>query len=284
MVAPKLSELDTLKVIYQQIVNGCSQSDKGFYVKHLCELEQIELTSKRGEFLSKYVTAGIPTEAERLERLREDEEWTTEQDNDILAYRQTISDNEKLLPTIILPQQPAIKKIIADNRASLIALLVEKRSKVGATADEFSERDMSNFLAYMTIFKDKACTQRLFESWEDFEVLDEAEMHVYLNAIDKAIDGINDINVRRIAAMPFFLNTFSYCKENLSTFLNKPLVMLTNYQLHLFSLGTRNLNVLTQAEGSPPEYFEGIKIDEIVQWYDAQYSVIMGKRRQAQSH
>jgi hypothetical protein len=276
--AKPISEIDELKMVYQEIIEGCTYSPKGFFIKHLTELEQIELTRKRIEFIQSYVDAGVPLEADTLTRLKEQGEWSNEKDEDIKAYRQTISDNEKFLGTIIPEQQGAIKKIIEQHKKSLWDLIVEKRTLVGTTAEDLSERDGTYFLAYLSLYRDRFCKERLFTSWEDFESLEEDDSQMYLKAIDSSMSRINDMNVRRIGALPFFLNAFSYCRENVHTFLNKPVCELTNYQVHLFSSGTRNLNILSQAEGNPPDYFDKVTSDEILKWYDTQYSIILGKR------
>jgi hypothetical protein len=276
----KVAEIDELKMVYQQVIEGCSYSPKGFFIKHLCEIEQIEVTRKRLEFIQQYVEEGIPTEEERLDRLRADGDWTNAKDEDIKAYRQTLSDNERMLASVIPQQQSAIRGIIEDHRKSLIKLLTERKQLVGTTAEELADKDNSYFFAYLSLYKDRPCKQPLFEKWEDFEALEEIQSHKYLEAIDHALESLNERNIRRISALPFFLNGFSYCKEHIFHFLSKPVCQLTNYQVHLFSMGNRNLNILSQAEGAPPEYFDKVKADEIVQWYDTQYSIIIGKRKQ----
>lgn len=268
-------------MVYQEIIEGCSYSPKGFFIKHLCEIEQIELTRKRIELVNDYVARGIPTEEERLTRLKEDGEWSDEKENDIVAYRQTLSDNERLIHTIIQQQQAGIRKVIEEHRQSLIKLLIERKTAIGITAEELTQKDSTYFMAYLALYRDRACLKPLFDSWEDFEALEEDKSTDYLQAIDNVLDRMNEQNIRKISVMPFFLNAFSYCKESIHTFLNKPISRLTNYQVHLFSLGSRNLNILSQSEGSPPDYFDKVSVDDILKWYDLQYSIIIGKRKQA---
>lgn len=275
-------EIDELKLIYQEVVNGNSYCDKGFFVKHLCEIEQIEITRKRFEFIQGYVKQGIPTEKDRLERLKADDEWSDAKEGDILAYRQTISDNEKSLHDVIVQQQEGIKKIIEEHRRSLLQLLVERKLCIGTTAEELADKDSTYYLAFLSLYKNKECDAPIFEKWDDFEGLDEKEMEFYLSSIDEVLTRLKDTNIRKISVLPFFLNAFSYCKENISLFLGKPICRLTNYQLNLFSLGVRNLNILSQSEGSPPEYFEGTSIANIILWYDQNFSIILSKRKEPQ--
>jgi hypothetical protein len=273
------TEIDELKMVYQEIIEGCSYSPKGFFIKHLCEIEQIEVTRKRLEFINKYVEQGIPTEDERFLYITQNEEWTATQEGDILAYRQTIADNEKLIHSIIPEQQSAIKNIIEEHKKNLFALLMERKLLIGTTAEELASKDETAFMSYLSLYGDRQCTQPIFNKWEDFENLEETEMSNYIDAIDDVLVKLQEPNIRKISALPFFLNAFSYCKEDIAAFIGKPISRLTNYQIHLFSLGLRNLNILSQAEGSPPEYFEKVKAEDIIKWYDSQYSIILGKRK-----
>jgi len=274
-------EINELKMVYQEIIEGCSRSRHEFFIKHLCEIEQIEVIRKRLEFLQYYISQGIPTEAERLTQLKAIDDWSDEKDLDILSYRQTISDNEKMIITVIPQQQAAIQQMIADNRKSLFQLLFEKRSLIGMTAEELSEKDGTYFLSFLSLFKDRECSKPIFESWEEFESLEEDKMSHYILAIDEVLERLQETNIRKISALPFFLNAFSYCKEDIPSFLNKPIARLTNYQIHLFSLGARNINILSQANGSPPEYFDNVPAEEVIKWYDMQYSLLVGKQKQA---
>ena len=268
-------------MVYQEIVEGCSYSEKGFFVKHLSDLEQIELTRKRIEFIQQYVSKGIPTEDERLKQIMESSDWTEEKEGDIAAYRMTLIDNEKMFSTIIPIQQAAVRKAIDQHKKDLMKLLMARRMAIGTTAEELADRDGSYFLGYLSLYSDRLMTQRLFPTWEDFETLPESKQEEYQNAIDSVLSRFSELSVRKIAALPFFLNPFSYSKDAIYTFVDKPMCHLTNFQIHLFSLGARNLNILSQAEGSPPEYLEKTPAEELAKWYDLQYSIILGKRKQA---
>lgn len=268
-------------MVYQEIVEGCSYCDKGFFVKHLSDLEQIELTRKRIEFIHRYVNQGIPTESERLKQIMEAGDWTDEKEGDINAYRMTLIDNEKMFSTIIPVQQAAVRRAIDQTRKELMKLLMSRRMAIGTTAEELADRDGSYFLGFLSLYSDRAMTQKMFPTWEDFEVLPESKQEEYQTAIDSVLSRFSELNVRKIAALPFFLNPFSYSKEAIYTFVDKPMCHLTNFQIHLFSLGARNLNILSQAEGSPPEYLDKTPAEELAKWYDLQYSIILGKRKQA---
>jgi hypothetical protein len=43
----------------------------------------------------------------------------------------------------------------------------------------------------------------------------------------------------------------------------------------------RNLNILNQSKGSPPDLIGDVTLEKIQSWYDQEYSIIQGKRNQS---
>ena len=68
-------KIDELRLVYKEIIEGFSHASPEIVVKHLCDLEQIEIVRKRLEFRQSYINQGIPTEEERLKQIIDDGEW-----------------------------------------------------------------------------------------------------------------------------------------------------------------------------------------------------------------
>lgn len=249
------------------------------YVKHLNEFDHIEIVRMRTERFNKYLTDGIPSQKERLKILDETKEWTKKDEENILGLKQIISDNERHLITLIPQMQVKVKEIIQQNKEKLNKELFRRRDLMGSTADEFCERDVVNYMTMISLFDDAELKNKAINSWDEWEQLDEEIMAEYLHQVDKVFSKFNENVIKQISAMPFFINVFSYSREDLSTFLRKPVAKLTNYQLLLFSLGSRNLNIMTQSDGEPPDVFNDSGVAPLVNWYDQQYSVLLGKRK-----
>lgn len=274
-----LSEFDSLRLIYQEIIEGCSISKDGtIFLKHLTDIDNIEVLRQRIVFLNYYLSKGIPSESTRLKELIESSEWSLEKEDQILSLRYSISDNEHNLRNIIPQQQASIKYGIEMDKKKLISLLTERHLTFGTTAEEMSNRDSSNFFGFFSAYKDRKLTIPFFKNWEEFDELDNDEHDKFQVLVNENYEKFSDKNIKGLACLPIFLNAFSYCKEDLVSFLNKPIALLSSNQLHLFSLGERNLNILSKTKASPPELLDDIKISDIVSWYDLQYSVILGKR------
>lgn len=272
-----LTEIEQLKIIYQEIVLGYSQSTQGYFVRHLNDLDHIDILRQRIFIYNKYITEGVPSEASQIKSLIERGEWTQQQEDKILELKYIISDNEKNV-NLIKEQQWAVKAIIKQKRQELVTLLIERQELIGLTADNASERESYSYLVYISLFKNTECKDPLFTTFDEFSNIEETRAEAYAKEVETLLSRFKENNIRKISTLPFFLNPFSYSKERVHTFIDKPISKLTNYQMLLFSLGTRNINILSQAEGEPPELLDDVQPQKIVDWYDQNYSIILGKQ------
>jgi hypothetical protein len=274
-----IKEIDKLKIIYYEIIAGCSHvPDLNIYIKHFSELDNIELSKRKQYFLNQYLKDGIPSYKDRIKVLIDNEEWSAQEDENINFLKTIISDNERNVK-VIKEQQYLIHQIIKDKRQELNQALFRKRNILGATAEEFADRETLNYMAFQCIFKDSECKHRLFATLEDFQSIEDSKSDSYTNSLDIALNDMNEQNIRRIASMPFFINIFSYVKEDVSAFFKKPMFSLSNYQFLLISLGSRNLGVLSATENDPPEIITDDDIQKRVDFFDLEYSVLIGKRK-----
>lgn len=278
MALSNLQEIEELKIIYKEIIDGFSfYEDLGVYVKHLNDLDNIDILNKKQSFLIKYKKE-LPTEEEKLQQLFDTEQWSDALEKQILTYQYIINDNERNLKNIIPLQHAPIIKIIDANKKELNKLLQERRMLIGRTAGEFAERDTFYYMVYASMYKDKDLKERTFEDFSNFEGLEEEEIKPYIEVLEKTLKRFSDENIKKVSVLPLFLNPLSYTKDSIYNFIGKPMAQITPYQMAIFSLGSRNLNVMAQSEGEPPTLLDDIKIQDVVNWYDAQYSVIIGKK------
>jgi hypothetical protein len=278
-VAEFAKEIEKLRFLYGDIILGCTFIPKlKIYVRHLTELDNIQLSQSKSRLIDEHIRGGIPTEDERLKTIIETGEWSQENEERILSLKYIISDNEKNVMTLIPQQQEPIKRMIQENRKQLTSLIVDRRLTLGQTAQDFAEQDLQDLMLSITLFKDKLCYEPIFPAVDAVEALQDETIEEYHQALKNVFNEYTEPNIRKVSSMPFFINTFSYCKDDVQAFLKKPLSQATNYQLLLFSYGTRNINILSQAIGEPPELMDDVSPEKLVTWYDQQYSMILGRR------
>jgi len=271
-------EIDELKIIYKEVIDGFAYNEESnCYIKHLTELENGELTRIRSSIFLKFKKDGLPSEEDKLKQIIDSGIWPKEKEEAILDQKYFISDNEKNLKNIIPQQHGPILNLIEDAKKKLNALLIERSEHIGVTANEYSEREGIHALICMSFYKDKGLQEKMFP--DGLDDLENNEIDPYIDAFSQTSKRYNENTIKKVAVLPFFLNPFSYCKEAIHTFLGKPIVQLTPYQLLLFSMGSRNLNILSQSDGEPPELHDDVKLQQIIDWYDLQYSILLGKRK-----
>jgi hypothetical protein len=270
--------IEELKVIYKEIIEGYTFNEtKGLYVKHLNEIEHGELARKRASLFYNFKKEGLPSEEERVKQLIDCEAWTKAQEEEVDALRQDIAGNLKNLPKIIVEQQGPYRKVIDNLQEKLDKLVEERRDLIGATAEEYAERESLGYYLSLCLYKDSKLTEKFLVE-DDFDDLENEQISELVSVVRGTYARFTEDKVKKIATLSFFLNYFSNCKESIYYFLCKPLYSLTTYQLLLVSLGSRNLNILGQVDASPPELMGENKMEDIVNWYDQQYSILLGKR------
>jgi hypothetical protein len=58
-------------------------------------------------------------------------------------------------------------------------------------------------------------------------------------------------------------------------FYGKPITSFTNYQMAIYTRAMRNTFVLREAKGTPPQINSICTVQEILDWYDSQYAIII---------
>lgn len=275
----KVSEVDEIKLIYHEILNGYSfDVISSFFVKHFSEKENYLLLKKRMELFYFYSNQGVPHESELLKRAIDNGDWTPEKEDQILELKYLISDNEKNLANIIPQQRSMIEKIIDTKKNELHEILYDRKHTLGRNIEDLVDEDINDYISYLSFYKDEKCLvpvesdYETFLNWEPDKV---AELNISLS---NHYSKFSEDAIKGAACMPFFLNKFSYAKDNFYIFLGKPINEFTHHQSLLFSMGARNIGVLQTAKGSPPDLTLDAKIADVVRWYDLQHSLEIGRR------
>lgn len=278
----KISEIDELKLIYYEIISASSfVPENSLFIKHFSEKEACSIQKKRMELFYFYTKEGVPHESELLANAIKNGDWSEEKENKILELKYAISDNEKNINNIIIQQRPFIQKIIDKHKEDLSNLQLERKGTLGTNIEDLIENDIQDFISFISFYKDEKCKISAFESFEEFEKIDFIQILKLNKILALNYQKISDLVLKKIASMPFFLNKFSYSKDNMGSFLGVPIYELTYNQMNLFSIGIRNLNVLSNTESDPPDLNLEAKPSDLVNWYDVQHSILISKRNES---
>lgn len=284
MKAEDQSEYESLRIIYNEIIQGFSYSEKlNLYIKHLTESENVQIVKRRRGILDRVRSEGLPSEADKLKELEKEGIWTSTDEKEISEYKIIIADNERHMSTALPEFKASLQAMIDKYKGELTQLLYKRANAIGKVAEHIAEQDSFDFLIYLTLHKDITLTEKVFKNSDEVSDMDE-EIMPYSIELDTVFGKLRDDKIRKISVLPFFLNAFSFTKENLADFLGKPIYYLTSFQLSLFSLGSRNLNIQANADDVLPDMSSpDVGLQELADWHDKQHSILLGKQQHGKS-
>ena len=271
---------DDYKLLFVEIATGVSFcSHTKFFIRHSSDYNLGELIRRKNLYLDEMMQGEFLTEAYKLKLLKEHGLWGDKDEDDILALELVISDNTRLMEKMTVPSQKEMIKTILDGKRKELKILQDKKNNlVGDTREYYGSKYMSDIIVQSSFFKDKECQTPAY-SEEEFESLPDGEIHPLHNSYNVFLKKFGEKTMRSLVTLPFILNQLSYCKTNISTFFGKPVVSHTHFQMDLIGKGLRNLSVIDGAEGDPPEINEETNIQELLDWYDSNYSIIVTKSK-----
>ena len=112
----KSLKISVLKRILRDVAQGYSVSyfkNKRIYVRHLGLIDQVDIDDYREEHYNKAKKRGIPTEAESLEILFQEGEWSKKEEKEI-------EDKQKYIDSLIENKSGLYLQSQLDNQDKLI--------------------------------------------------------------------------------------------------------------------------------------------------------------------
>ena len=261
---------EELRLLYTQLLEGITKvksEDVEGYIKHNSAFDSNKVDVVRFESLAKAKSEGLPTEEEKTEYLIKEELWSKEDDTSV-AQLQGYYKNLKLsLSKMFLKsQQDVLKQKVKDTEEELLRLLQKKRELLGLTAEGYSEKKANEYHLSTGLFKDDKCKEFFF-SEEDFDHLDERKLSGLLDIYNDVYRKFSAENLKRMALMPYFLNSFYLCDDNPFVFFGKAIVDLTFNQVSLFGQGKYFKHLLQNSKNPPPDEFMEDP-DELINWFE----------------
>lgn len=274
-----INELNRLKLVYNDIVNGYSvRLPEEIYVKHFSEKELALVLSKKASLINFYQTEGLLSSDVRNKEIIEQGLWSQVNEDKILELKFFISDNEKYAQSMVVPaQRSAVLKKVEDAKRDLAALQQEKEAVMGPTCESFAEKELNNYFVLRLFFKDPALSMPYFSA-DEFDNMDKEELNVHQKILNETLGIVKEDDITKLGCMPFFLNPFAMIRERPESFFMKPIHTLSFNQYNLLGVAIRNMNIQSQTEGVPPSLVSS-SIEDLVNWYDQQYSILLTKNK-----
>jgi hypothetical protein len=257
--------------LYKDIIAGyCSVSydERPYYAKHFKEVDFGNLEQEGEIQKQEAISKGLLAEKEKIEMLTEAGHWD---DKDEAKYNSLIKEISNLELTankiFVASQRKGIEKDLEEKRKEFQPLFDDRIKLVEPTAESFAEKKKNEIFVRLSLFEDKEFQKPAF-SQDDYDEMTPSELAEIIFAFNKSMSDFDSKLTSRIAAMPFFMNSFFLCKDNPQVYFGKPIIELTTYQVELFSKATFYKSVLSSGKSPPELYYDDL--DKLVGWYDMQ--------------
>ena len=278
-----ISEKQICRKLYSQVISGYSPASLAgskVYIKHFSDNEFSSFEEDHEEFFKQAQDKGLPSEKEKLDEIILQEHWTEEEEQQLKDLTGSISDAIKQEKEAPPKEKDGVKKFIQSLQNKERALERVRNELVGTTAEAFAQRKNNERIIFHSLYKDPECKTPVFEL-EEFDDLDQEGLFEAISLYNKNMEFFTERWIKMVAVIPSFLNSFFLCNDDPSIFFGKPVIELTIYQTDLFSKGKYLKSILNESEqDGPPEEAYDKGLQEVVNWYDFQYSMIRSKREE----
>ena len=229
----------------------CRHEGNDFYVKHFNIYDQGVCDRFYDKSYSRAQNDGLPTETERLDFLRTEGTWTSE-DEVVIAQKEGFIKglNKSLAKLVIEKQQLQIKDTIKTEQENLQKKREERDSLLQGTCEKYAATKQNNFILFKSLFKDEGLQESKFTA-EEFDELTSRSLIMWLGLYVESTKHLDPDRIKSLALSNFFTNYFSLCGDNSSVFFGGRIYEWTFYQINLINYGKIFKNIFENVPNIP---------------------------------
>jgi hypothetical protein len=254
-------ELDDIQDAYVKICDGYEQiliGGKNCFLKHHHYSDRCILKQRHKEGIAIAQQNGIRTEGDYLDFYIKKGWWSQSREDEIRTLSSFIENLKKSKEKLILPsQRDQLSATIATEEDKLSFIILEKKSIIPLTAEEYADKYYNKFYLHQSLYKDPEFKEFFADSELFFnEEMDEESYNDMWACILNSINLFKIQNIKYMAACGFFQNLLVLAGKELSAihFYGKPVSCLSINQLDLFSYGASYRRSINNATEKIPDY------------------------------
>lgn len=222
------------------------------FIRHFSLKDQNLISFHYQKYEKIAISKGIETSEQIYKRLKDDGDWT-EQDDLKISEMQTYVDNlKKTKSKIFLPsQKESHQKLIDEEESKLNFLLAKKSELVSMSAEDYANKRANEEFLRSLIYKDENLKNLAFsdEEFGELSVTDISDISKKYYDISKKL---SDINIQKIVLQDFFNMYLSAC-ENPYFFYGKFISDLSVFQVKLCLFGRIFYNIFQYHDDIPED-------------------------------
>lgn len=271
--------IDGLKSIYLDICRGFSTASVGdntVYFKHLDVTDSIQIERASESYRQKAITAGVPTEKEKVAWLQTKGLWTVQQQQELTMLADYIAQLEKNKGNSFLKSQlDRQKQLILEQKELYEKKLTERALLVGETCERIVNKKINLDYLCLFTFRDEHCKEAVFTKSAANE-MEDGELYPYLAKYIETVAEFSEMTLKKIAVSGFFTSFFYHASGKPEAFFGLPVWKLTYNQSNLLSYGSFFRSIFENVKIPDNIRDDPVKIEEYASLKDRADSMIKG--------
>ena len=202
------------------------------YLKHLSVFDQVDIEEVRNAFYEKAKTRGLPTKAEALDRLKEEQLWLPSDEAKITEQKQYLSQAQNTKKELYLKAEiDRANEEILEAQKKISFYEGKKDELIGQTCEKYADSRVSDHYIVRSLYKDS----KLLKTYYNQKQVDEmtrSEMAEIVRLYNSSYGVFDDLNIQKIVLQDFFQPYMPFC-ENVNNMFSAPLFELSINQVKL---------------------------------------------------
>jgi len=252
-----------------EIIDGYTRFDfegQTLFFRHFCLKDHNNAYCFYKKYKKIALDKGIEEEDKIFERLKQENDWNSDDDLKILELKEFLANLKKSKQSITLPsQKEAHQNLINEEESKLNFLLSKKSELTGMSAEQYADKMANEEFVRLLIFEDKEFKKIKF-SEEEFGELCIDDIIYLNNKYFETVKQFSDDNIQETVLQDFF-NIYMSCCEDPYSFFGKFIYQLSAFQMKLLLYGKVFHNIFQYNDDIPENIKKNPK--EIFAYLDA---------------
>jgi hypothetical protein len=221
--------------LFKDIVFGWSEIKyraESAYLKHLSVFDQVDIEEVRNSFFKKAKDRGLPTKSDALQRLKEEEMWTSHDDFKIKEQEDYLIHAENTKKELYLKKEiDRANEEIHEVRRKILSFETQKEELLGQTCEKYADSRVSDHYIVRSLYRDRTISETYYNQ-EEVDEMTRSEMTEIVRLYNTAYGVFDDINIQKVVLQDFYQPYMPFC-ENVNNMFSKPLFELSINQVKL---------------------------------------------------
>jgi len=221
--------------IFRDVVRGYTTTLLGgefVYIKHLTPHDQVELEEIEEKYYQNAQRRGVPTEAEMIEYLKEEGQWTDADESTIAEKTFYIENLRKTLDKLILKADIDRQKRLIDKETKLLnEKNAQKINLVGNTCERYAKDRLNDFYIIKSFYKNQELTEQLFTQ-DEYDELESHDIKKVVLKYNELFESFSEESIQYTILEDFYHPYLSFAEDSMQ-FYGKPFCELTYNQIRL---------------------------------------------------